>query len=271
MMSETLRRLFTVTEESIAENACNTDGLEMRTSPEARDEEVIHLTPVGVRLFRHALGRDLHDVEFTLVEVRKLSEEVFASPSAINARPDERWSDVDQSERLTLIATVGYREAARQLSLAERTLHVWASVWVPKPFKRSRPRRNGKPASNEPMTIETVVPISSASPEQLTDITINPRPVGSRALAADIFFIETSSTNSDQYTSGWQNRALCAQTDPSAFHPERGVSTKEAKKVCRSCEVREECLDYALTNNERFGVWGGLSERERRKLKRRAA
>ncbi len=68
----------------------------------------------------------------------------------------------------------------------------------------------------------------------------------------------------------WQERALCAQTDPEAFFPEKGGSTREAKKVCVSCEVRAECLEYALAHDERFGIWGGLSERERRKLKRRA-
>ncbi|WP_349828702.1 WhiB family transcriptional regulator [Brevibacterium litoralis] len=65
----------------------------------------------------------------------------------------------------------------------------------------------------------------------------------------------------------WQDQALCAQTDPEAFFPEKGGSTREAKKVCASCEVRSECLDYALDNDERFGIWGGLSERERRKIK----
>ncbi|WP_418276162.1 WhiB family transcriptional regulator [Isoptericola jiangsuensis] len=74
----------------------------------------------------------------------------------------------------------------------------------------------------------------------------------------------------DETLLGWQERALCAQTDPEAFFPEKGGSTREAKKVCTSCEVRAECLDYALENDERFGIWGGLSERERRKLKRRA-
>lgn len=66
----------------------------------------------------------------------------------------------------------------------------------------------------------------------------------------------------------WQQRAVCAQTDPEAFFPENGGSTREAKKVCLSCEVRDDCLEYALDNGERFGVWGGLSERERRKLTR---
>lgn len=69
---------------------------------------------------------------------------------------------------------------------------------------------------------------------------------------------------------GWQERALCAQTDPEAFFPEKGGSTREAKKVCLSCEVRVDCLEYALENDERFGIWGGLSERERRRLKKQA-
>lgn len=66
----------------------------------------------------------------------------------------------------------------------------------------------------------------------------------------------------------WQERALCAQTDPEAFFPEKGGSTREAKRICMGCEVRTECLEYALANDERFGIWGGLSERERRRLKR---
>jgi WhiB family redox-sensing transcriptional regulator len=66
----------------------------------------------------------------------------------------------------------------------------------------------------------------------------------------------------------WQERALCAQTDPEAFFPEKGGSTREAKRICLGCEVRDECLEYALAHDERFGIWGGLSERERRRLKR---
>lgn len=71
-------------------------------------------------------------------------------------------------------------------------------------------------------------------------------------------------------TLGWQTDALCAQTDPEAFFPEKGGSTRDAKRICTSCDVRDACLEYALQNDERFGIWGGLSERERRKLKRRA-
>jgi len=69
---------------------------------------------------------------------------------------------------------------------------------------------------------------------------------------------------------GWQERALCAQTDPEAVVPEPDGSTREAKRVCLSCDGRGDCLEYALANDERFGIWGGLSERERRRLKKAA-
>ncbi len=68
----------------------------------------------------------------------------------------------------------------------------------------------------------------------------------------------------------WQEQALCAQTDPEAFFPEKGGSTREAKRICVGCDVKGECLEYALGQDERFGIWGGLSERERRRLKRAA-
>ena len=82
------------------------------------------------------------------------------------------------------------------------------------------------------------------------------------AVLADIFGLPEEAS--------WQERSLCAQTDPEAFFPEKGGSTREAKKVCVSCEVRSECLEYALAHDERFGIWGGLSERERRRLKKQA-
>ena len=74
--------------------------------------------------------------------------------------------------------------------------------------------------------------------------------------------------NQETLEDQWQERALCAQTDPEAFFPEKGGSTREAKRICLGCEVRDECLDYALAHDERFGIWGGLSERERRRIKR---
>jgi WhiB family redox-sensing transcriptional regulator len=79
--------------------------------------------------------------------------------------------------------------------------------------------------------------------------------------------LDQSGSNSDPALE-WQEHALCAQTDPEAFFPEKGGSTREAKRVCQTCEVRVECLEYALAQDERFGIWGGLSERERRRIKR---
>jgi WhiB family redox-sensing transcriptional regulator len=67
----------------------------------------------------------------------------------------------------------------------------------------------------------------------------------------------------------WHEQALCAQTDPEAFFPEKGGSIRQAKRICGRCEVKDECLRHALVHDERYGVWGGLSERERRRLKRR--
>lgn len=64
----------------------------------------------------------------------------------------------------------------------------------------------------------------------------------------------------------WQAAGLCAQTDPEAFFPDKRGTALPARTVCFACDVRTECLEYALTNNERYGIWGGTSERERRRL-----
>ena len=67
----------------------------------------------------------------------------------------------------------------------------------------------------------------------------------------------------------WRDEGLCAQTDPEAFYPEKGQATKPAKRICARCPVQALCLEYALAHDERYGVWGGTSERERRAIKRR--
>lgn len=68
----------------------------------------------------------------------------------------------------------------------------------------------------------------------------------------------------------WQAMARCVVVDPEIFFPERGGSSKAARAVCSDCTVRQECLLYALANREQFGIWGGTSERERRRLRRLA-
>lgn len=66
----------------------------------------------------------------------------------------------------------------------------------------------------------------------------------------------------------WFKAANCLGVDPDLFFPERGELTSTAKEVCGACSVRLDCLEYALVNGEKFGIWGGLSERERRRLRR---
>ncbi|GAA3522513.1 WhiB family redox-sensing transcriptional regulator [Streptosporangium album] len=67
-------------------------------------------------------------------------------------------------------------------------------------------------------------------------------------------------------TSTWRDFARCGEVHPETFFPEQGCSPKAAKRICRRCEVRAECLEYALQRGEPCGVWGGLTERERRRL-----
>lgn len=72
----------------------------------------------------------------------------------------------------------------------------------------------------------------------------------------------------------WMEHAACRGIDPNLFFPTRpegagtGGEVEAAKKVCAGCPVREECLEYALDNGEKFGIFGGKSERERRRLRR---
>ena len=64
----------------------------------------------------------------------------------------------------------------------------------------------------------------------------------------------------------WQDFAHCNQADPEAFFPEKGGSTKQAKSVCKRCPVTDDCLQYALKYRERYGIWGGTSEEQRRQI-----
>lgn len=64
----------------------------------------------------------------------------------------------------------------------------------------------------------------------------------------------------------WQEQALCAEVDAELFFPERGASPRAAKIICRKCDVRQQCLEYALRNNEKYGVWGGTTDYERHRL-----
>ena len=72
-------------------------------------------------------------------------------------------------------------------------------------------------------------------------------------------------------TLAWQADANCMGADADLFFPERGASTRRAKAICGECTAQPQCLEYAIVNGERFGIWGGLSERERRRLRKERA
>jgi WhiB family redox-sensing transcriptional regulator len=110
----------------------------------------------------------------------------------------------------------------------------------------------------------------TGDPAEEVDLRALPEPAGLSLVGGPVISLPEFGDEDVPAELSWQERALCAQTDPEAFFPEKGGSTREAKRVCMSCEVRAECLEYALANDERFGIWGGLSERERRRVKKRA-
>ena len=68
----------------------------------------------------------------------------------------------------------------------------------------------------------------------------------------------------------WMTQARCSEVDPELFFPERGDATspRKARIICNSCEVKVECLQYSIDNDERFGIWGGLTENDRRRLRK---
>jgi len=87
-----------------------------------------------------------------------------------------------------------------------------------------------------------------------------PRPTRSLALPA---------IDHDELVATWQQYAECVNYAGEVdFFPARGESVRDAKAVCAACPVREECLDFALRTKVAHGIWGGLSERERRNLRR---
>jgi WhiB family transcriptional regulator, redox-sensing transcriptional regulator len=96
-----------------------------------------------------------------------------------------------------------------------------------------------------------------------------PPPQSDAASTGEAYSYTIRPLDEDAIVPTWQKSANCLGVDPDLFFPERGGTTREAKEVCRSCVVKQECLEYALNNGEKFGVWGGLSERERRRLRRR--
>jgi len=67
----------------------------------------------------------------------------------------------------------------------------------------------------------------------------------------------------------WRQRAACLSADPDLFFPDRGESAEPARQVCAQCPVRQPCLEFAISHGIMHGIWGGLTERERRALRTR--
>jgi WhiB family redox-sensing transcriptional regulator len=80
--------------------------------------------------------------------------------------------------------------------------------------------------------------------------------------------VPAASQRTAEPTPAWMDAALCAGVDGDLFFPTRGEDSWQAKQICRRCPVRFECLEYALAHGERYGIWGGLTERERRQIRR---
>ena len=67
----------------------------------------------------------------------------------------------------------------------------------------------------------------------------------------------------------WMQHGNCRNYPPATFFPSDGVGVDIARKLCESCPVKQPCLEYALTERVDHGVWGGCSERERRRILKR--
>ena len=66
----------------------------------------------------------------------------------------------------------------------------------------------------------------------------------------------------------WSRYASCDTADPDLFFPPPGTDTFYARSICRECPVRRQCLDYALESKQKFGIWGGMTEAQRRRIRR---
>lgn len=86
--------------------------------------------------------------------------------------------------------------------------------------------------------------------------------------ALDLSWILDPHTPDYRSDPDWSSRSRCSETDPEAYFPDKGESSRQAAKTCGNCEVRAQCLTWALANDERFGVWGGHPEAGRRRMRR---
>lgn len=106
---------------------------------------------------------------------------------------------------------------------------------------------------------------SVSAPRDL--ISIDPRLKGTPFQRPETKELDDESDSGEFLDKDWQSRALCARLDPEMFT--NGHYESDAKKACDRCEVKAQCLEHALEHNESFDIWGGLTAKERKSLKRR--
>lgn len=173
----------------------------------------------------------------------------------------------DRPERVDhCLAEVNDRKAS--LAEAEAALDVHLDECTHEPPPTPRPARR--------LTAEQVTEIQSRARAGETQQTLaDAYGVSRTTISATVNRDHTVIAGFLREEQPWADDGLCNQTDPEAFFPDKGGSTREAKAICNgnptngtpACPAREQCLTYAIDHDERFGIWGGLSERERRRLK----
>jgi WhiB family redox-sensing transcriptional regulator len=132
--------------------------------------------------------------------------------------------------------------------------------------RRTKPPGSSKTKSNtrqqSPTPVVTTPHLSPADLRALANTLRSPSSLINKAIQ-----IAVGSGPED----GWWYASACWEKDTSLFFPERGQSATPGKTICSKCSVRADCLAAALLMNERFGIWGGLTERQRRLLRKTLA
>lgn len=169
--------------------------------------------------------------------------------STLGVRVDA--SPVKQHVRALLDAGMTYEQIADAAELGPNTVR----------YIQDRARVTPETAERI-LSLEPVVDSPPVSPTRLERATTLSREDTFRDRDAE----QLAAT--EEQLGDWRARAECRTTDTAVFFQPRGASVEDAREICRRCPVRSECLDYAVATHQRYGMWGGLSERQRRNLRR---
>lgn len=199
-------------------------------------------------------------------------DELFA---AANLKPKIDYESIPSArEEITNSLTAYFGEEVSEMPLSEQKLLLF-DLTV---FLKNKRRSNKLNRILETTQGTEVVPVPAAAAIAQRRTPSAPKPSylpadheGGATLAKSLSerasSMVLSLTLAFEGEEAWRHRARCLDADPGIFFPEKGGSSKEAKRICDQCPSKEACLAYALENEEQFGIWGGLSENERRQLK----